>query len=211
MEGGSNMGKFENEVIERLERILGTKAYKQKTFEWLNNNHLLTSSSYDEEVLDKIFTSFNGCKKSLDDKRVVKLRVDSFFEELGLVVEIDEIQHFTEARLKSLEIIEEYNLDLGYNLEQYKIWCKENSYKAHNKGQAGYRRQTKEFPFENGRVYQRAYFDSLRDILIIRNLGKPVIRISEMELAFYKEPEAYIKEKFKSFNIKMEGDSINYK
>lgn len=203
MEGGSNMGKFENEVIERIERILGTKAYKQKTFEWLTNNHTSTSSSYDKEVLNKIFTSFNGCKMSLDEKRVVKLRVDSFFEELGIVVEIDEIQHFTNARLRSLEIIENYNLDLGYDLEQYKIWCKENSSKAFNKGQAGYRRQTKEFPFENGRVYQRAYFDSLRDILIIRSLGKPVIRISEMELAFCKEPEVYIMEKLKSYNIKI--------
>ncbi|QNO13514.1 hypothetical protein HYG86_01390 [Alkalicella caledoniensis] len=199
------MGKFENEVIERIERILGTKAYKKKTFEWLTNNHTSTSSSYDKEVLNKIFTSFNGCKMSLDEKRVVKLRVDSFFEELGIVVEIDEIQHFTNARLRSLEIIENYNLDLGYDLEQYKIWCKENSSKAFNKGQAGYRRQTKEFPFENGRLYQRAYFDSLRDILIIRNLGKPVIRISEMELAFCKELEVYIMEKLKSYNIKIHG------
>ncbi|WP_304944342.1 hypothetical protein [Vallitalea guaymasensis] len=177
------MGKFENNIIQLTEEILGLKANNQKTFEWLINSHLIVEDDIIKDVLNTIFVNLKGDFDCLRNKRKCKLRTDAYFDSLKLVLEIDELQHFTLSRLQTLEIIQgAKNIRLGYDIESYINKCKDNHILALKKGQVGYRKPTKEFPFKHGRAYQRAYFDSIRDLVIPQYLHKPVLRISEIDI-----------------------------
>jgi hypothetical protein len=177
------MGAFENRIVNLIEEILASKAVRQKTFDWLLNTHMSVENKQAMDILDCIFIALSGDKDKLLEKRRRKLRVDAYFEKENLAIEIDELQHFTEFRLKTLNFIKPSKaIDLGFNIDEYKCYCQENYTRAIEKGQSGYRKPKSEFPFEYGRAYQRAYFDSMRDVLFPVYLKKPIIRISELEL-----------------------------
>ncbi|VDN49124.1 conserved protein of unknown function [Petrocella atlantisensis] len=177
------MGKFEDNIINILEEIIGEEAIHQKTFDWLCNSHLVVEDNYTNKLLDKIFISLGGNLEGLSKKRSTKLKVDAFFSGINCIFEIDELQHFTTYRLNSLNLIKEYeHMVLGFDLDNYINYCEDNYKNAVRKGQKGYRRKTKDFPNKHGRAIQRAYFDSLRDLVVPIYLEKPVIRLSEFEL-----------------------------
>ncbi len=184
------MGAFENRIVNLIEEILGSKAERQKTFDWLLNTHMSVENKQAMDTLDCIFIGLSGDKAKLLEKRKRKLRVDAYFEKENLAIEIDELQHFTEFRLKTLNIINtSKDIDIGFNIDEYKRYCQENYTRAIEKGQPGYRKPKLEFPFEYGRAYQRAYFDSMRDILFPVYLKKSIIRISELELVLIDSDE----------------------
>jgi hypothetical protein len=176
------MGMFESKITTILEDILASKLQVQKKFDWLINSHLEVKDPDDYRLLEKIFVTLNGDYEGLSNKRKQRLKSDAYYEKECLLIEIDEIQHFTKYRLKSLEIIQNYNIELGYPIEDYTNICTKYYKTAIRKGPTGYRKPTNDFPFENGRACQRAYLDSLRDLLSIRHLKNPILRISEVEI-----------------------------
>jgi hypothetical protein len=196
------MGKFENKITGILEEILASKLQAQKKFDWLTNSHLKVKNSDDYRLLENIFITLNGDYEGLSKKRTQRLKSDAYYEKESLLIEIDEIQHFTIYRQKSLEIIQNYNIELGYSIEDYINICCKYYTSAIRKGPKGYRDPKKDFPFENGRACQRAYLDSLRDVLSIRHLKKPVLRISEVEISQYNSDEKikeYLKKKLERY------------
>jgi hypothetical protein len=99
---------------------------------------------------------------------------DLIHEELGCVIEVDEEQHFTTARLRTFG---QYPADvpLGYQLETYVGLVREWTPRG---DRAFAHRVSADFPRPGGRQAQRAYNDSLRDLLAPTFTGHPVIRLA---------------------------------
>jgi hypothetical protein len=98
---------------------------------------------------------------------------DLVHQELGCIIEVDEVQHFTSARLRSFDF---YRADvrLGFDVRAYidlcVIW--------RGVGDKAYAHKvSRDFPHRGGRQAQRAYNDALRDLLAPTFTGYPVIRI----------------------------------
>jgi len=98
---------------------------------------------------------------------------DLIHEELGCIIEIDEVQHFTTARLRTFEWYPA-EADLGFDLLEYQRL----SAKWASTGDRAFRHKVSaDFPSPGGRQAQRAYNDALRDLLAPVFTGLPVIRI----------------------------------
>lgn len=102
------------------------------------------------------------------------------------IVEYDEEQHFTTLRKDSIETMKSlFNLSF-YN--SYIEICNDKKYEVSVqnklKSKKGYTKEVKGFPYENGRMAQRAYYDLLRDTahLSKKNYNlSPLIRFSQYE------------------------------
>lgn len=196
------MHEFEEKIIKLAKEVFNTNTIKQKTFNWLLNTHLNVNSSYYRNICNNIFLEIGGNISDLAMKGIRQLNVDAYFSEIGIIMEIDEIQHFTSYRKESLNIIKKSdNIPLGYNINDYILYCTEYGQKAIKKGAAGYRKPTKDFNFINGRAAQRAYLDSIRDVLSVHYLSKPVFRISEIEIDIYKTDDEIKEHIFNKYNM----------
>ena len=100
------------------------------------------------------------------------LRCDFYIPNARLIVEYDERQHFTVQRAKALEIYPE-DLLLAFNRQEWITAC--NSIKATD-------------PDPPYRDEQRAFYDSMRDILAAEN-GHRLVRFRQGEFD-WRNPEA---------------------
>jgi hypothetical protein len=99
---------------------------------------------------------------------------DLIHTELGCIIEVDEVQHFTSARLMSLDLYP-YDTPLGFDPSEYRALIDQ----WHNKGDRAYAHKvSRDFPRPGGRQAQRAYNDALRDLLAPTFTSYPVIRIA---------------------------------
>ncbi|MEJ7787414.1 MAG: hypothetical protein WKF96_21630 [Solirubrobacteraceae bacterium] len=125
-------------------------------------------------VLDRILEALDGDAVALAAKTRGSSRVDFILEPQGVVVEYDEVQHFTSARLKTL-VVYPTTAQLGFDRAEYialvKRWVAQ--------GDRGFAHKTAaEFPGRAGRQRQRAYFDALRDLVAPHFDSGPLIRIA---------------------------------
>jgi hypothetical protein len=167
------MGRLEDELISFLQTIT---VVEFPTFPWLTNKF----ENLDTELRD-VFDTLNGSHLGLSRKRTVRLRPDAFLPKFNCLFEFDEVQHFTIERKKSLQVYPA-NCVLGFNRDNYIELCDRSEQAAHQKGAAGYRKATAEFPFEGGRHAQRALFDAFRDLLPARHQLAPTKRFNEFDL-----------------------------
>lgn len=91
----------------------------------------------------------------------------------GCLIEVDEVQHFTSARLRTFDFYPR-EVPLGFDVDEYRelieLW--------RSKGDRAYAHKTSvDFPKPGGRQAQRAYNDALRDLLGPTFTGHPVIRL----------------------------------
>jgi len=148
-------------------------------FEWLNSSPSSCQKGYDE--LLRVFTSLEGNIEVLRGKKPRALTPDAYFPPpWNFIFEFDELQHFTKYKKIALENYPPGNY--GFEINEYKRLCEQYQDIAIRKGPAGYRVPKPEFPFENGRAAQRAFFDACRDILPQLNGLNPTVRISEFEV-----------------------------
>lgn len=130
-----------------------------------NRGHaeLRTDDGEEASSLDRmrrIFASLDGDEAILFSKGARSLSPDFSLAESGHLVELDEEQHFTTARLATLDHYD--GLDFAWDVEEYRSLCG----KWRERGDKAFRhKQAKEFPGALGRQRQRAYFDSVRDIV----------------------------------------------
>jgi hypothetical protein len=123
-------------------------------------------------TLDRILVALDGDADSLAAKRRGSMRVD-FMTESGLIVEYDEVQHFTSSRRLTLD---RYPGDapLGFDPVDYarliERWLPTGDRAFAHKSAA-------EFPGAAGRQRQRAYFDAFRDLAAPAFEVGPLIRI----------------------------------
>lgn len=91
----------------------------------------------------------------------------------GCLIEVDEVQHFTTAREAALDLYPS-GVPLGFDVREYLALV--GQWRA--KADAAYAHRTSsDFPQAGGRQAQRAYNDSLRDLLAPTFTGHPVVRI----------------------------------
>jgi hypothetical protein len=151
--------------------------------DWLTNKGHLEEKirvTLDEQAglaLDTIYRTLGGDEKLLLEKRGgSNPRIDFVLARQTLIVEVDEIQHFTSDRLTSLDLYPP-RTNFEFDVEEYRSlvvrWRKTGD---------GYRaaKPTRDFPFAGGRRAQRAYFDALRD-LAAPSLGWRVLRLPAPE------------------------------
>lgn len=152
--------------------------------------HREPSISVPAEVVDRLavmFEALGGVPALLDGKRPSGLPLD-FVLAPTTIIELDEFQHFTSARLRSLDFYEGVNH--GLDLDRYRRLCRQHAGRADLYGTA---QPTVDFPFSGGRPSQRAFLDAARD-LIGPVLGYRVIRIaspnSDVDLAIVELMQA---------------------
>jgi hypothetical protein len=98
---------------------------------------------------------------------------DFVHAELGVIVEVDEVQHFTTARLHSFDVYPA-DLPLGFDIGEYRGLVD----RWRTTGDRAFaHRVSADFPEAGGRQAQRAYNDALRDLLAPTFTGFPVVRI----------------------------------
>jgi hypothetical protein len=92
----------------------------------------------------------------------------------GCLIEVDELQHFSTARLLTFDAYPAAT-PLGFVESEYRALCGH----LHSKADRAFaHRVSADFPFVGGRQAQRAYNDALRDLLAPSFTGYPVIRIA---------------------------------
>lgn len=197
------------QVTEIISEILKSEPQKG-SFDWLTNIPLEKNFGKYYDSIIKIYTALGGNKNVLDslilESKTRKLAPDAFFSDpYNFIFEFDEIQHFTTYKQIALEHYPK-KLAYGFNMGRYIKYCKQHSLGAIKKGPGGYRKPTKEFPFENGRAAQRAFFDAFRDIQPTLNGLRSTVRIAEIELPvnFTRlNLESLLKEKLSLIGIKI--------
>ena len=125
------------------------------------------------EALRWIFLELGGDEQLLAAKRRLPLRPDGYLD--GQLLEVDEIQHFSSARLRTLEMYPA-GTALGFDLDEYRELCRHWSSRGGDHYRAA--KQTVDFPHHGGRTAQRAYFDAARDLLAEPLGAGPVIRVA---------------------------------
>lgn len=124
-------------------------------------------------VLAAIFAVLGGLPADLATKRTTPLQGDFLHVSSGVFIEIDEVQHFTTARLTTLDLYPP-GTSLGYDIEAYRELCRSWSAKA---DRAFAHKAAVAFG-PGGRQRQRAYNDALRDLALPALGHPPVIRIA---------------------------------
>lgn len=123
--------------------------------------------------LDRILEALDGDRHALAAKTSGSMRADFLLEPQGVVVEYDEAQHFTSARLATLAHYPP-QADLGFDPHEYATIVE----RWRAKGDRGFaHREAAEFPGPSGRMRQRAYFDALRDLVAPHFGHGPILRI----------------------------------
>jgi hypothetical protein len=98
---------------------------------------------------------------------------DLVHTELGCFIEIDEVQHFTTARLRTLDLYP-VRVPLGFDIDEYRRLIG----RWREKGDRAFaHRVSADFPKPGGRQAQRAYNDALRDLLAPTYTGMALLRI----------------------------------
>ena len=122
--------------------------------------------------MERIFEALDGRVEEQAAKRSTSLPGDFFHEASGTFIEVDESQHFTSWRLRSLSLYPP-DTPLGFDLDGYRDLCEEWAPKSDR-----YRAAKAAVGFgEAGRQRQRAYHDALRDLVVPAMGHPPVIRV----------------------------------
>lgn len=136
--------------------------------------------------LQAIFTALSGNEAALQCKRVGSdPRPDFLLRSHSLIVEVDELQHFTSARLRVFSMYPAA-ASLGYDPADYCAFIERWRERA---DKYRIKKRTSDFDFACGRQHQRAYFDAVRD-LAAPAFGLRVLRIPapeyDPEIAFQR-------------------------
>lgn len=163
-----------------LEKALNQKAETDCKFDWFINSHSEYHFGKYFKDIQKIFDGLKGNLFANQNKRTSYLRCDAFFGgECNFIFEFDEFQHFSSARLSTLDLYPK-RIKLNFSISDWKKYCVVNRQKA---DRYRYTKTTTDFDFEGGRTAQRAYLDCFRDFLPSENGLNPSLRINEFEVA----------------------------
>jgi hypothetical protein len=133
------------------------------TFDWLTNR-----APHENEPplpprimyrLIALHSRLGGDWLKLEKKRK-RLLSYHFLVNEEVLIEVDRYFHFSSARLETLGFYEPLNHSL--DIRRYRKLCEQFAERADRYQQ---RREAPDFAFEGGRTAQRAYFDTVKDLL----------------------------------------------
>lgn len=143
---------------------------------WLNQRgHLGLPARADaaRAPLERMFLELGGSLEEQGAKRLTTLPGDFMHAESGTFIEVDESQHFTSFRLRTLELYPP-GTPLGFDVDEYRTLCRTWAGRSDR-----YRAAKPAVAFgEGGRQRQRAYYDALRDLATPAMGYAPVIRVA---------------------------------
>jgi hypothetical protein len=126
------------------------------------------------DALAKIHERLGGQREVLATKRPGTAPTpDLTSATMGCLIEVDEVQHFSSARVTSLDCYPA-SARLGFDLSEYRALVQQWKARA---DRAFAHKVSPDFPAPGGRQAQRAYNDALRDLLAPVFTEHPVIRI----------------------------------
>jgi len=146
-----------------------------QSFSWLcQRGHLAlpADAARTADALERIYFALDGDLEALATARATPLPGDFFHEPSGTLIEIDESQHFTSARLATLELYPN-DAPLAFDLDHYKALCR----RWRTASDGYYRTKTARGFGVGGRQRQRAYYDALRDLATPAMGQPPLVRI----------------------------------
>lgn len=176
------MGATE-ETVAMLAAADGLRLERSASLPWLSNKGHLdggVAAVVSEETLRalrSIYRVLGGDEALLASKRSgSNPRIDLLHSGRALAIEVDEIQHFTTDRIRTLELYPT-TTDVLFDPDEYRAAIHEWHQRADD-----YRasKPTRDFPFPGGRRAQRAYFDAFRD-LVAPTFGLRVLRVPAPE------------------------------
>ena len=174
--------RLEVGIIAIMEQVLGMPAERRAQFEWLRNKPHPEHFGNAYADIMTLYTELEGDWKGTTAKADGYLIPDAYFPEpYHFIFEFDELQHFTCYRERTLQFYPS-DVPLAYEPEMYQQFCRQYHEAALAKGTARFRRATADFPYENGRAAQRAFFDTFRDWLPPRHGLNPTVRLAEFEV-----------------------------
>ena len=186
------VGDKQRLITEIVGSVLGQKPELDKSFEWFINKHIKEHFGVYYPLIDEIFCSLNGDKEANLNKGKKSLECDAYFGgKSNFIFEFDEVQHFSSARLQTLNLYPK-DLKVNFKIDDWKNYCQTNKIIADKYRKA---KTTKDFSFVGGRTAQRAYLDCFRDLLPQQHGLNPTLRISEFEVEdlFINNKETCIK------------------
>jgi hypothetical protein len=148
---------------------------RPQSFPWLcQQGHLALPerAARAAEALEPIYIALGGDLVALATARVTPLAGDFLHESTGTLVEIDESQHFTSARLTALELYPD-DVPLAFSRDRYTALCRE----WQEASDRYYRTKAARAFGVGGRQRQRAYYDALRDLAAPAMGHPPLLRI----------------------------------
>ncbi len=146
-----------------------------QSFPWLcQQGHIALpdSAGHAREALGRIYAALGGDLEAPATARSTRLTSDFLHEPTGTLLELDEHQHFSSARLQTLDLYPP-DIPLGFDLDAYKALCRRWRGQADT---AFAHRDARGFG-PGGRQRQRAYYDALRDLATPAMGHPPLIRI----------------------------------
>jgi hypothetical protein len=175
------VGEKQKLITTIVSRILEQPAETNKKFSWFINQHKKYHFNDSFLLIDRIYNELKG---NSDLKNIRQLQTDAYFGgKWNLLFEFDESQHFSSARLTTLQHYPQ-SLKTNYAVEDWKNYCVIYLNKA---DKYRFNKKTKDFNFEGGRTCQRAYLDCFRDLLPQYYGLNPTLRISEFEVSGINE------------------------
>ena len=126
------------------------------------------------DALDELHEALGGDRRTLAKARDVATRPGFRVTTTDQLVEIDDVGHLTNDRLRSLAFYPSESA-LGFNLEQYRATIETWRERA---SRVFTKRWSADFDFAGGRRARRAYEDALRDLLAPVFTGLPLLRIA---------------------------------
>jgi len=157
------VGDFQTS-FQREAQLRGIDLTPEQTLNWLSGHgHLeeaaASAPTETRERLGEIHAALGGSPQGLSSKQRRLLPVD-FLIGPRIIVELDETQHFTSARLRTLDFYD--GLQHGLDVPRYRQLCIRHADSA----DAYWAQKTAaDFLFPGGRSAQRAYLDAVRDLL----------------------------------------------
>lgn len=174
--------RLEVGIIAIVEQVLGIPAERRAQFEWLRNKPQPEHFGDAYADIMALYAELEGDWEGTTAKADGYLIPDAYFPApYHFIFEFDELQHFTHYREQTLRFYPE-EIPLAYEPEAYRQFCRQHHVAALAKGTARFRRPTADFPYENGRAAQRAFFDTFRDWLPPMHGLNPTVRLAEFEV-----------------------------
>lgn len=146
------------------------------SFDWIGTKGPYGLSGKTARVYEPVMSAAVALGADLDAmrlaKRIIRPRADLMHKESRVIIEVDEIQHFTSHRLLTFDSYPD-DAPLGFDLENYRDLCTRHHVKA---DKAWGTKKTATFgPKSRGR--QRAFYDALKDLSLPAAGMPPVVRI----------------------------------
>jgi hypothetical protein len=148
---------------------------ERQSLPWLcERGHLALpkSDTNTRVLLERIYLALDGDLELLASARANRLPGDFFHPDSRTLIEVDESQHFTTARLTTLDLYPA-DVPLGFDVDRYRDLCR-----GWREVSDGYYRTKAARGFgTGGRQKQRAYYDALRDLGAPAMGHPPLLRI----------------------------------